>query len=77
MMVSIFSNKVFLTKVSTFFRHNAIDCTLNTLQNSVSITCVCTEKLKGVGDSLHCDIALLWWSRMEPAISPRYVCTSV
>jgi hypothetical protein len=69
MMVIIFSNKVFIIKVcAVFFRHNAI---AHRLQYSVNVTFICTGKTKK-----FVWLDLLRWYGTEPAISPRYACSS-
>jgi hypothetical protein len=65
MMVSIFSNKVYLIKVCTLFL-DVMYSMLNRLQYSVKITFICTGKPRNSCDSLYC-------SDLEPNLQHRTI----
>ena len=68
-MIAFFSNKVFLIKMCTFFRHNA---TVHLIDNSINIIFLCTRKPKIHVTGFPTIFTLLQWPGMEPMVSLRY-----
>ena len=72
-MIAFFSNKVFLIKMCTFFRHNA---TVHLIDNSINIIFLCTRKPKNLWTRFIAIFVLLQWSGTSTR-SPRPACTHI